>query len=54
MSRSISFTSGKSSVSTVRYLLEKWSLEKSILRNIRLYASLYFNEYLPVSYVLIN
>ncbi len=51
MSHSTSFTSGKSSVSTASYLLEKLSLEKSILRNIRLYISLYF--ILPVSDVLL-
>ncbi len=50
MSRSISFTSGKSSVSTARYLLEKLSVVKIILRNIRLYFIIFT---LPVSDVLI-
>ncbi len=49
MSRSISFTSGKSSVSTAYYLLEKWILEKSILRNIDYILIIL---YLPVSDVL--
>ncbi len=41
-------TSGKSSVSTARYLLEKWSLVKSEILD---YTSLYLT--LPVSDVLI-